>query len=106
MIKSLLTATVLITLSATSSLAELIKVSNDVYVADDADGNIHRIEYIRQDHEGDVQVKVNVRDEETYYWVNCKEDRISIGGDGFQGWDYVDHRKMQGYYSDVACGRK
>ena len=105
MIKSLLTATALIVVTATSSLAELIKVSTDVYIADDIDGNIHRIEYIRMDHEGDVQVKVSKGNTEVYYWFNCDKDRYSLGGDDFNGWHYTDHRKMVGYYSDVACRR-
>ena len=51
MIKTILSALTLITLTSTSALAELVKVGTDVYVADDTNGNIHRIEYARMDHE-------------------------------------------------------
>lgn len=105
MFKKLFAATALIGLSATSSFAGLAKLSEDLYAANDDLDNVHRIEYIRKDHEGDVQLKINVKDTEFYVWVNCKEDRIAVAGDDFDGWDYVDHRKMEGWYSDVACER-
>ena len=106
MIKSLFGALALVTLTATSSLAELVKLSEDMYLAEDARGNVHRIQYVRMDHEGDVQIKVQLGNEVGYFWFNCRDDRYSRGGDAFNGWHYVDHRNMVGYYSDVACGRK
>ena len=91
-----------VTLTSTSALAELVKVGTDVYVADDTNGNIHRIEYVRMDHEGDVQLKVSSGNVTEWFWVNCPTDSISLAQEGAT-WTYVDHRKMEGYYSDVAC---
>ena len=105
MIKQLISAITLATMSAVPAMAQLTRISNDTFVAEDAQDRVHIIQYIRQDHEGDVQVKVTVGSNVMYYWVNCSQDRISKGGDYFDGWDYVDHRKMEGYYSDVACRR-
>ena len=106
MFKSIISALTLATITTTSALATMTRVSDGVYVAEDANDRLHLIEYVRQDHEGDVQVKVTVNGAVVYYWVNCREDRISRGGELFDGWEYVDHRKMVGYYSDVACGRR
>lgn len=105
MIKQALSFLALATVSVAPAMAELSRIGTDRYVATDVNNKSHYITYVRQDHEGDVQVKVSVNGTETYYWVNCNTDRISVGGDGFNGWEYVDHRKMQGYYSDVACRR-
>ena len=103
MIKQLLSILALSTISVAPAFAELSRIGTDRYVADDVDGNSHLITYVRQDHEGDVQVKVSLNGNTNYFWVDCSSDRISLGGDGYQGWNYVDHRKMEGYYSDVAC---
>ena len=103
MFKQLLSIAALSTVTVAPAFAELTRIGTDRYAAQDVNGNTHLIEYIRMDNEGDVQISVNLNGNFTHYWVNCSNDRISIAGDGFNGWDYVDHRKMQGYYSDVAC---
>ena len=105
MIKQLLSVLALSAVTVAPAFAELRRVTNDMYTAVDAQNRSHIIEYLRQDHEGDVQLRVTVNGNIDYYWVNCRQDRISLGGDAYNGWDYVDHRKMEGYYSDVACGR-
>lgn len=86
--------------------AEIRRISEGYYVATDSSDRSHYIDYVRMDHEGDVQIRVIVNGDTQYYWVSCVDDRISIAGDDYNGWHYVDHRKMEGYYSDVACGRR
>ena len=103
MIKQVLSVLALTMMSVSPAMAEVNRLGNDRYSAVDAKGRTHYITYVRRDRDGDVQVKVNISGDVTYYWVSCDDDRISVGGDDFDGWDYVDHRKMQGYYSDVAC---
>ena len=103
MIKQLLSIVALSTISIAPAFAEISRLGTDRYSAVDANNTTHYITFVRQDHEGDVQLEVNVAGDVTYYWVNCSTDKISIGGDSFNGWRFVDHRKMEGYYSDVAC---
>ena len=103
MIKSILSVLALSTLSVAPALAELNRIGTDQFSAVDSGNNTHYITYVRQDYEGDVQVKVSMNGTTVYYWVSCKNDQISEAGDNFDGWRYVDHRKMEGYYSDVAC---
>ena len=105
MIKQLLSVLALSALSIAPVSAEVNRIGEDRYSAVDAQGDTHYITYVRQDHEGDVQIKVTQKGYTNYFWVSCSNDKISLGGEDFQGWDYVDHRKMEGYYSDVACGR-
>ena len=105
MIKQLISILALSTLSIAPASAEINRIAEDKYSATDAKGSTHYITYVRRDYEGDVQVKVSLNGNTNYFWVNCSSDKMSIAGDGYQGWDYVDHRKMEGYYSDVACGR-
>ena len=105
MIKQALSVLALSVVSIAPVSAELNRIGEDRYAAVDAKGATHYITYVRQDHEGDVQVKVTQNGNTHYFWVDCSNDRISLGGDDYQGWEYVDHRKMEGYYSDVACGR-
>ena len=105
MIKQLISILALSTLSIAPASAEINRIGEDRYSAADAKGDTHYITYVRRDYEGDVQVKVSLNGNTNYFWVNCSSDKMSIAGDGYQGWDYVDHRKMEGYYSDVACGR-
>ena len=105
MIKQLLSVIALSAVTVAPAFAGLTRIGTDRYTAVDAGNRTHYITYVRQDHEGDVQVRVDVNGNVDYYWVNCTTDRISLGGDAYNGWDYVDHRKMEGYYSDVACGR-
>ena len=105
MIKQLISILALSTLSITPASAEINRIGEDRYAATDVKGATHYITYVRRDHEGDVQVKVSQNGNTNYFWVNCSSDRISLAGDNYDGWDYVDHRKMEGYYSDVACGR-
>ncbi len=105
MIKQVLSVLALSVVSIAPVSAELNRIGEDRYAAVDAKGATHYITYVRQDHEGDVQVKVTQNGNTHYFWVDCSNDRISLGGDDYQGWEYVDHRKMEGYYSDVACGR-
>ena len=103
MIKQLLSILALSALSIAPVSAEISRIGTDKYSAVDVDGDVHYITYVRQDHEGDVQLTVSLNGLVRTYWVSCDDDRISVGGDNFDGWDYVDHRKMEGYYSDVAC---
>ena len=105
MIKQLLSVLALSVVSVAPAFAGLTRIGTDRYYAVDAGNQTHFITYIRMDHEGDVQVQVDRGEVTEYYWVSCDNDRISRGGDAYNGWHYVDHRKMQGYYSDVACGR-
>ncbi len=105
MIKQILSVLALSAFTIAPASAELRRLGNDSYVAYDVQDRAHYIDYVRMDHEGDVQVRVTIDRSEVYYWVNCSEDRMSYAGDDYNGWDYVDHRKMEGYYSDVACRR-
>ena len=105
MIKQILSVLALSTISIAPASAQLNRVAEDVYSAVDAKGATHYITYVRRDFEGDVQVKVTQNGNTHYFWVSCSDDRISLGGDDYNGWRYVDHRKMEGYYSDVACRR-
>ena len=105
MIKQFLSVLALTAVSVAPVFAGVNRVGEDRYSAVDAKGATHYITYVRKDHEGDVQVKVTQNGNTNYFWVDCSTDRISVGGDGYNGWEYVDHRKMEGYYSDVACGR-
>ena len=68
--------------------------STDIYYAD--------VE--RQDAEGDILVVLtDMYDRrQGYAWFDCDQDLISLnGGD----WEYVDHRKHEGWWSDIACNR-
>ena len=103
MIKQILSVLALSTISIAPAFAELTRLGTDQYSARDAKGATHYITYVRQDYEGDVQLEVNIGGDVVYYWVDCSTDQISVGGDNYNGWNYVDHRKMEGYYSDVAC---
>ena len=103
MIKRILSVLALTAMSVTPAMAEVNRLGTDRYSAVDAKGLTHYITYVRQDHEGDVQLKVTVEGNSSFYWVSCDDDRISVGGDDYDGWRYVDHRNMEGYYSDVAC---
>ena len=103
MIKQILSVLALSAFSITPASAELNRVGEDLFTATDAKGATHYITYVRRDYEGDVQIKVTQNGNTHYFWVDCRNDRISLAGDDYQGWDYVDHRKMEGHYSDVAC---
>lgn len=103
MIKQILSALALSAVTVAPAFASLQRISTDRYYATDANNDTHYIDYVRMDHEGDVQIRVTVNGNSVYHWVNCRTDQISLAGDLFDGWEYVDHRKMQGYYSDVAC---
>ena len=103
MFKQILSVLALSTITIAPAFAELSKVGPDRYTARDVKGRTHYITYVRQDFEGDVQLEVTLSGQTEYYWVDCSTDQISIGGDAYDGWNYVDHRKMEGYYSDVAC---
>ena len=103
MIKSILSAIALTAFGVVPASAELIRLGTDQYRALDSNNNTHYITYVRKDYEGDVQIKVNMNGDVAYFWVSCSTDQISLAGDDFNGWNFVDHRKMEGYYSDVAC---
>lgn len=105
MFKSILSAIALTAFGVVPASAELVRLGTDQYRALDSNWNTHFITYVRQDYEGDVQIKVSMNGNVAYYWINCRNDLISVGGDDFNGWKYVDHRNMEGYYSDVACRR-
>ena len=79
MFKSILSVIALSTLTIAPASAELRRLSTDSYVAYDAQNRAHYIDYVRMDHEGDVQVKVTVNGNVVYYWLNCRQDRISVG---------------------------
>ena len=70
------------------------------FMAQDEKGQTHSIETVRQDREGDYYIDVQVNNgPKTYYWIDCAKDLISDNG----AWREVDHRKMEGYYSDATC---
>ena len=81
-----------------------VRVAQDVWSAYDSNNNEHIIKVERQDREGDFLIEVNVPARQTsqYYWVDCAQDLMSLPGADSQ-WYGVDHRKMEGWYSDVAC---
>lgn len=109
--KNILTAFViatasLCTLDAVSALgakASLRHVGGSTYQAVDARGNVHTITRQFTDAEGDTSVRVLIQGVgEQKYWVACSSDLISYAS-ADATWRRVDHAKMEGYYSDVAC---
>lgn len=96
------------TLTAFSAVApaqaEPTRVGQDVWSAYDSSNNEHVITVVRQDREGDylVEVKAPGSNFVANYWIDCKKDIIVEAREGAQ-WEAIDHRKMQGWYSDVAC---
>lgn len=60
------------------------------------------VDVVRQDREGDILL--NVTDERdnliSHVWMSCDDDKISYGG---EPWERVDHRKIEGWISDIAC---
>ena len=87
----------------TSASASPQRVAADTWSAYDDQGQEHVIKVNHQDKEGDYMIEVRIPDqyETTYYWIDCKRDWIHAIGD--DDWDVIDHRKMEGWYSDVAC---
>ena len=81
MFKQILSVLALSTLAIAPASAELRRIGTDYYSAVDANNDTHYIEYVRMDHEGDVQVRVTQNGNTMYYWVNCKDDKPSAGGD-------------------------
>ena len=81
-----------------------VRVAQDVWSAYDDNNNEHIIKVERQDREGDflIEVSVPARRTSQHYWVDCAQDLIALPGADSQ-WYGVDHRKMEGWYSDVAC---
>jgi len=62
------------------------------------------VEVIRQDSEGDILIELTDMTDRrlSYAWIDCDQDLISYNGGE---WSYVDHRKHEGWYSDIACNR-
>ena len=62
-------------------------------------------ELIRQDSDGDFLVDISNANRNVigYAWVDCKRDQISYDGGE---WSYVDHRNVEGWIADIACGRR
>ena len=81
-----------------------VRVAQDVWSAYDSDNNEHVITVERQDREGDFLIRVNVpaRQVTQSFWIDCRNDLIGEARTD-ASWEAVDHRKMEGWYSDVAC---
>ena len=71
---------------------------------DTGSDSIYFADVIRQDAEGDVLVELTniYGTREGYAWFRCSTDQASVNG---ADWEYVDHRKHEGWWSDIACGR-
>ena len=82
-----------------------VRVDQDIWSAYDSNNNEHIIKVEAQDREGDILIKVRVpaAGPIKYFWIDCAKDIISVDGAAYGEWYAVDHRKMEGWYSDVAC---
>ena len=106
MIRRILTASALL-LTCTAAQATPYRVSSDLVNATDAQGRVHTIVTEYQDRVGDVAITVYANGTTGAYWVRCGSDLIADRyANGASGtWDNVDHRNMEGWYADAACGR-
>ena len=84
--------------------AEPIRIAEDVWSAYDSRNNEHIIKVEFQDRAGDMLIEVSVPAKRlvTEFWIDCRLDVIAEARPDAQ-WFPVDHRKMEGWYSDVAC---
>ena len=84
--------------------AEPVRIAQDVWSAYDSSNNEHIIKVERQDREGDflIEVSVPAKREVQEFWIDCRQDLIAVARTDAR-WEAVDHRKMEGWYSDVAC---
>ena len=84
--------------------AEPIRIAQDTWSAYDSANNEHIIKVELQDREGDYLIEVIVPAKRTVveFWIDCRQDVIAEARPDAQ-WSPVDHRKMEGWYSDVAC---
>ena len=94
---------------AAPAVAQPYRVLQDVWAAPAADGTEHIIAVERVDREGDVLITVRRNSSNgiiaDQYWIACKNDMIAYVREGANSypWYNVDHRNMDGWYSDVAC---
>jgi len=87
---------------AGSANAKPKKIAADTWRAYDENNNAHTIIVNYVDREGDVSITVKTRGDSTDWWINCENDMIAFASVDAD-WEPVDHRKMEGWYSDVAC---
>jgi hypothetical protein len=78
------------------------RIATDTWRAYDEGNNAHTIKVNYVDREGDVSITVRARGNSTDWWINCENDLIAFASVDAE-WEPVDHRKMEGWYSDVAC---
>lgn len=78
------------------------KIGTDTWRAYDSNNRAHTIIVNYVDREGDVSITVKTRGDSTDWWIDCDDDLISFASVDAE-WEPVDHRKMEGWYSDVAC---
>ena len=98
------TAVAAATIAAPAS-AEPIRMFQDVWAAPAGDGTQHVIVVERVDRAGDTLITVGNGSGSTQFWIDCDTDSIATvvpGADSYP-WRPVDHRLMEGWYSDVAC---
>ena len=94
---------------AAPAVAQPYQVFEDTWAAPAATGGEHIISVERVDREGDVLITVRRNSARglitEQYWINCENDLIAYVQPGaeYYPWSQVDHRKMEGWYSDVAC---
>jgi len=94
---------------AAPAVAQPYRVLQDVWAAPAADGTEHIIAVERVDREGDVLITVRRNTSNgiaaEQYWIDCENDWIAYVREGAESypWSEIDHRKMEGWYSDVAC---
>ena len=84
--------------------AEPVRIAQDVWSAYDSANNEHIIKVERQDRAGDflIEVSVPAKREVQEFWIDCRQDLIAEARVDAR-WEAIDHRKMEGWYSDVAC---
>jgi hypothetical protein len=99
---TIMSATYLINLAPAS--AQPTRIGQDTWSAYDDRGQEHVIKVEFQDREGDYRIEVRqlAVNEVTTYWIDCNRDIIQVAGTS-NPWSNIDHRKMEGWYSDVAC---
>ena len=84
--------------------AEPIRIAEAVWSAYDSRTTEHMLKVELQDRAGDILIEVSVPAKRmaTEFWIDCRLDVIAEARTDAQ-WFPVDHRKMEGWYSDVAC---
>ena len=107
MLRRFLTASALL-LTATAAQAAPVFLGNDTWMVEDDRGTAYGITVQFQDREGDYAVRLCSENGKCdFRWVRCSNDTIATRySDGsVSEWRYVDHRKIEGWMSDAACGR-